>query len=116
LTPDQPGQAGSDNAGNLTTASSQTDLDQLSTQLTAAYSAGDQGAISQILAQIENLTGAVSGGAPPPAAEEAPAIARGGVYALRDLEDTIMRTGRTGNLARIMQRFDGYDEADGAIA
>jgi len=34
--------------------------------LTAAYSVGDQGAISQILAQIENLAGAVSGGGPPP--------------------------------------------------
>jgi hypothetical protein len=34
------------------------------------------------------------------AAAEAPAIARGGVYALRDLEGTVMRTGRTGDLAR----------------
>ncbi len=63
MTPDGPGQTGSDNAGNLTTASSQVDLDQLSTQLTAAYGAGAQGAISQILAQIENLAGAASGGA-----------------------------------------------------
>jgi RHS repeat-associated protein len=66
VTPDQPGQAASGNAGSLITASSRTDLDQLSTQLTAAYSVGDQGAISQILAQIENLAGAVSGGGPPP--------------------------------------------------
>ena len=65
MTPDQPGQAGSGNAGNLTTASSQVDLDQLSAQLTVAYGAGNQGAISQILAQIENLAGAASGGAPP---------------------------------------------------
>ena len=64
MTPDI--QAGSDNAGNLTTASSQVDLDQLSIQLTAAYSAGDQGAIVQILAQIENLAGAASGGAATP--------------------------------------------------
>ncbi len=73
MTPDI--QPGSDNAGNLTTASSQTDFDQLSTQLTAAYGAGDQGAISQILAQIEYLAGAASGGVeaplPPPDTETA---------------------------------------------
>lgn len=34
------------------------------------------------------------------AAEEARAIVRGGVYALRDFEGTIMRIGRTGDLAR----------------
>jgi hypothetical protein len=74
LAPDQPGQAGSDNAGNLITASSQVDLDQLFTQLTAARSAGDQGAISQILIQIENLAGAISGRAPQPAKEGAGTI------------------------------------------
>ena len=70
MTPDQPG---NDNAGNLITASSQVGLDQLSTQLTAEYSASDQRAIAQILAQIENLAGAVSGGAarPPALAGEA---------------------------------------------
>ena len=73
MTPDQPGQAGSNNAGNLITASSQVDLDQLSAQLTVVYSASDQGAIFQILAQIENLAGAASGGATPTGESEAAA-------------------------------------------
>ena len=67
MTPDIP--PASNTAGNLITASGQTDLDQLFSQLTAARSAGDQAAISQILAQIENLAGAVSGTAAVPAAK-----------------------------------------------
>ncbi len=53
-------QAGS-SQWNLTTASSQSDLDQLNIRLFNARNAGNWSVVSQILAEIDNLTGAVTG-------------------------------------------------------